>query len=67
VVDEKGEWNVLYESYLENGEWAITCSCKKFEQWGILCCHSLRILFCKDIKLLIEKYILKLLTYILFY
>jgi len=59
MVDEKGEWNISHELYLENEEWTITCSYRKFEQWGIFCCHSLRIFFCKDIKPLPEKDILK--------
>ena len=59
MVDENGEWRVSYESQIENGELTITCSCRKFEQWGILCCHLLRILFHKDVKLLPNKYILK--------
>ncbi|RZB64466.1 Protein FAR1-RELATED SEQUENCE 5 [Glycine soja] len=59
MVDENGEWRVSYESQIENGELTITCSCRKFEKWGILCCHLLRILFRKDVKLLPNKYILK--------
>ena len=34
MVDENGEWRVSYESQIENGELTITCSCRKFEQWG---------------------------------
>jgi len=45
MVDEKGECNVSYESYLENGEWAITCRCRKLEKWGILCSHKICIRF----------------------
>ena len=38
----------------------ITCSCKKFEQLGILCCHALRIFNDHDdVIVLPSKYILK--------
>ena len=59
MVDEKGKWKVTFEPLIESGEWRITCNCMKFEQWGILCCHSLRILFDRDVKNLPDKYILK--------
>ena len=57
MVDEKGKWIVTFEPPIESEEWRITCNCRKFEQWGILCCHSLRILFDRDVKNLLEKYI----------
>jgi zinc finger SWIM domain-containing protein 3 len=37
----------------------VTCSCKKFEFAGILCCHSLKILDINNIKSVPEEYILK--------
>ncbi|XP_028791762.1 protein FAR1-RELATED SEQUENCE 3-like [Neltuma alba] len=58
-VDEKGEWRLTFKPSREENEATITCSCKKFEKWGILCCHALRILYDHDVKLLPHKYILK--------
>ncbi|XP_028776271.1 uncharacterized protein LOC114733027 [Neltuma alba] len=58
-VDKNGEWRLTYEPSREDKEPNITCSCKKFEQWGILCCHALRILYDQDVKRLPQKYILK--------
>ncbi|XP_028769835.1 protein FAR1-RELATED SEQUENCE 1-like [Neltuma alba] len=58
-IDKKGEWTLTFEPPREEKEATITCSCKKFEQWGILCCHALRILYDHDIKLLPHTYISK--------
>ncbi|XP_059436424.1 protein FAR1-RELATED SEQUENCE 9-like [Corylus avellana] len=37
----------------------VSCSCRKFERCGILCCHALKILDVMNIKVLPDKYILK--------
>lgn len=37
----------------------ISCSCRKFETFGILCCHAIKILDAKDIKSIPDQYILK--------
>ncbi|XP_078176653.1 protein FAR1-RELATED SEQUENCE 5-like [Carex rostrata] len=37
----------------------ISCSCYKFESFGLLCCHALKVLDAMNIKRLPEKYILK--------
>ncbi|KAJ4767531.1 Protein FAR1-RELATED SEQUENCE 5 [Rhynchospora pubera] len=36
----------------------ITCSCKKFERDGILCCHALKVLDREDIKVIPPRYVL---------
>ena len=58
-VDKRGEWTLTFEPSKEEKEPNITCSCKKFEHWGILCCHALRIFNDHDVKVLPSKYILK--------
>ena len=58
-VDKRGEWKLTFEPSKEDKESNITCSCKKFEHWGILCCHALRIFNDHDVKILPSKYILK--------
>ncbi|XP_062158767.1 protein FAR-RED IMPAIRED RESPONSE 1-like [Alnus glutinosa] len=37
----------------------ISCSCRKFETFGILCCHALKIFDLLDIKIIPDAYILK--------
>jgi zinc finger SWIM domain-containing protein 3 len=37
----------------------VTCSCKKFEFAGILCCHALKILDINNMKSVHEEYILR--------
>ncbi|XP_078170760.1 protein FAR1-RELATED SEQUENCE 5-like [Carex rostrata] len=37
----------------------VTDNCKKFERWGVLCKHALKVLDTMNIKLLSEKYVLK--------
>ena len=49
-VDKRGEWKLTFEPSKEDKESNITCSCKKFEHWGILCCHALRIFNDHDTK-----------------
>ncbi|XP_059458348.1 protein FAR1-RELATED SEQUENCE 5-like [Corylus avellana] len=37
----------------------ISCSCMKFETFGILCCHALKVFDLLDIKIIPDTYILK--------
>ena len=53
--DKKMEYSLTFDPSMET----ITCSCKKFERVGILCCHALRVLNERDVKLLPQKYITK--------
>ena len=55
MVDQEGERRVLFDPSNKS----ISCSCKKFETFGIICCHALKVLFMLDILTLPEQYILK--------
>ena len=44
-------WNPLDET--------LSCSCRKFESFGILCRHGLKVFDVLDIKLIPNKYIMK--------
>ncbi|XP_028792494.1 protein FAR-RED IMPAIRED RESPONSE 1-like [Neltuma alba] len=55
MYDKKREFNLTFDPSTET----ISCSCKKFERVGILCCHALRVLNERDVKLLPQKYIIK--------
>ena len=44
-------WNPLDET--------LSCSCRKFESFGILCRHGLKVLDVLDIKLISNRYIMK--------
>ncbi|XP_038708970.1 protein FAR-RED IMPAIRED RESPONSE 1-like [Tripterygium wilfordii] len=55
LLDEVGEYVVLYTPSSET----VTCSCRLFETFGILCCHTLKVLDNLDIKSIPESYILK--------
>ncbi|XP_043705054.1 protein FAR1-RELATED SEQUENCE 5-like [Telopea speciosissima] len=60
LVDEEmnfveGEYVVLYKP----SEHLIECSCKKFETFGILCCHALKVIDVLDLKCIPDKYILR--------
>jgi hypothetical protein len=50
-----GEWQVDYD--LEKK--SICCSCRKFESFGILCCHCLKVFIHMDVTSVPESYILK--------
>jgi len=50
-----GEWKVSFD--LEKN--SICCSCRKFENFGILCSHCLRVFIHMNIKSVPEQYILK--------
>jgi zinc finger SWIM domain-containing protein 3 len=49
------EWRVSYD--LDNN--SISCSCRKFESFGILCCHCLRLFIHMNVRSVPEQYILK--------
>ncbi|XP_038700657.1 protein FAR-RED IMPAIRED RESPONSE 1-like [Tripterygium wilfordii] len=55
LLDEVGEYIVLYTP----SSVTITCSCRLFETFGILCCHTLKVLDHLDIKSIPKSYILK--------
>ncbi|XP_058726869.1 protein FAR1-RELATED SEQUENCE 5-like [Vicia villosa] len=50
-----GEWQVSFDLNKNS----ICCSCRKFESFGILCCHCLRLFIHMDVKSVPEQYILK--------
>jgi zinc finger SWIM domain-containing protein 3 len=54
-VNDEGEWRVLFDPV----QISISCNCRKFETFGILCCHALKVFEANDVKLVPEKYILK--------
>ncbi|GAU51399.1 hypothetical protein TSUD_413180 [Trifolium subterraneum] len=49
------EWRVSFD--LDKN--SISCSCHKFESFGILCCHCLRLFIHMNVKSVPEQYILK--------
>ncbi|XP_057432347.1 protein FAR1-RELATED SEQUENCE 5-like [Lotus japonicus] len=55
MVKDLGEWRVSYDLDKKS----ISCSCRKFETHGILCCHCIRVFILMDVKLVPEQYILK--------
>ncbi|KAF7802441.1 protein FAR1-RELATED SEQUENCE 5-like [Senna tora] len=55
MVDYEGEWKVLFYPH----DKTISCTCRKFETWGILCCHALKVFEAYDVKKLPDQYILK--------
>ncbi|KAL1341499.1 hypothetical protein AAHE18_09G091000 [Arachis hypogaea] len=55
LCNENKEFKVTFDPSLSS----ISCNCRKFETFGILCCHAIKVLDVKDIKLLPEQYILK--------
>ncbi|KAJ7959449.1 Protein FAR1-RELATED SEQUENCE 5 [Quillaja saponaria] len=55
VIGKHGEFNVFCDPIYQ----IISCSCRKFEILGILCCHALKVFDVLDIKLIPNQYILK--------
>jgi zinc finger SWIM domain-containing protein 3 len=55
LLNEDGEYKVL----CDRNNKIISCSCKKFETFGILCCHALKVFDLLDIKMIPDMYILK--------
>ncbi|XP_027362527.1 protein FAR-RED IMPAIRED RESPONSE 1-like [Abrus precatorius] len=54
-VHQQRSWTVTFEPSSST----IYCSCKKFEIFGILCCHALKVFETNDVKIILDKYILK--------
>ncbi|XP_042515266.1 protein FAR1-RELATED SEQUENCE 5-like [Macadamia integrifolia] len=55
VVDREGNFNVECNPVGPT----IACSCRKFETFGILCCHALKIFDVLDIKFIPANYVLR--------
>jgi zinc finger SWIM domain-containing protein 3 len=55
LLNEEREYKVL----CDHKNKIISCSCKKFETFGILCCHALKVFDLLDIKMIPDMYILK--------
>ncbi|XP_057444220.1 protein FAR-RED ELONGATED HYPOCOTYL 3-like [Lotus japonicus] len=55
MEEDLGEWKVSYDSDKKS----ISCSCRKFETFGILCCHCIRVFIHLGVKSMPEQYILK--------
>ncbi|GAU32125.1 hypothetical protein TSUD_218760 [Trifolium subterraneum] len=55
MARDLGEWRVFFDLDKKS----ISCSCRKFESFGILCCHCLRVFIHMDVKSVPEHYILK--------
>ncbi|XP_027351036.1 protein FAR1-RELATED SEQUENCE 5-like [Abrus precatorius] len=54
-VNQQRSWTVTFD----RSSTTINCSCKKFETFGILCCHALKVFEANDVKVIPDKYILK--------
>ncbi|XP_028058069.1 protein FAR1-RELATED SEQUENCE 5-like [Camellia sinensis] len=48
--------HIVHFDHLTNN---ISCSCKKFESLGVLCCHALRVFSVKNLTAIPSQYILK--------
>nr|XP_027191115.1 protein FAR-RED IMPAIRED RESPONSE 1-like [Cicer arietinum] len=55
MVNHEGFWRVSFD----RASTSITCSCRKFETFGILCSHALKVFEANDVKVIPEKYILR--------
>jgi zinc finger SWIM domain-containing protein 3 len=55
LLNKDGEYIVSFD-FVEK---TISCSCRKFETVGILCCHALKVFYLLDIKTILDIYILK--------
>ena len=51
----EGSWRVSFNRVSNS----ITCSCRKFDTFGILCSHALKVFELNDVKVIPENYILK--------
>ncbi|XP_024178529.1 protein FAR1-RELATED SEQUENCE 5-like [Rosa chinensis] len=58
IVDEKRE-HKEHKVKFQTSDQSILCSCMKFQSYGILCCHALKVLDVWDIKRIPDQYILK--------
>ncbi|KAF7824355.1 protein FAR1-RELATED SEQUENCE 5-like [Senna tora] len=54
IVGREVEFRVLFNPPLK----AVSCSCKRFENFGILCGHALKVLDVNEIKIVPDQYIL---------
>ena len=55
LYNEDGDFKVSFNPFINT----ISCSCRKFETFSTLCCHTIRVLDVKDIKAMPIQYILK--------
>ena len=55
MVDQGREWRVSFDLNHQ----LVSCSCRKFEAFGILCCHALKVFGAMEIKLMPSQYVLK--------
>ncbi|KAK4589136.1 hypothetical protein RGQ29_019930 [Quercus rubra] len=55
VFNQYGKYEVMWNPLDET----LSCSCRKFESFGILCRHGLKVLDVLDIKLIPNRYIMK--------
>jgi len=55
MARDSGEWRVFFDFDKK----LISCSCRKFESFGILCCHCLKIFIHMDVNTILEHYMLK--------
>ncbi|KAF3955830.1 hypothetical protein CMV_018996 [Castanea mollissima] len=55
VFNQNGKYEVMWNPLDET----LSCSCRKFESFGILCRHGLKVLDVLDIKLIPNRYIMK--------
>ncbi|RHN75693.1 putative transcription factor FAR family [Medicago truncatula] len=51
----EGSWRVSFNRVSNS----ITCSCRKFDTFGILCSHALKVFELNDVKVIPDNYILK--------
>jgi zinc finger SWIM domain-containing protein 3 len=55
VFNEHGKYNIMWNP----SDQTLSCNCRKFETSSILCRYALKILDVWDIKLILDRYILK--------
>ncbi|KAH6778380.1 hypothetical protein C2S51_009692 [Perilla frutescens var. frutescens] len=55
LVDEDREWRVTFDPITKK----ISCTCRRFEMIGLLCCHAVKVYDVMGVKKLPEHYILK--------
>ncbi|XP_058752672.1 protein FAR1-RELATED SEQUENCE 5-like [Vicia villosa] len=55
MVNHEGSWKVSFD----RTSISITCSCRKFETFGILCSHALKVFEVNDVKAIPVRYILR--------
>ncbi|XP_075659867.1 protein FAR-RED IMPAIRED RESPONSE 1-like [Castanea sativa] len=55
VFNQYGKYEVMWNPL----DGTLSCSCRKFESFGILCRHGLKVLDVLDIKLIPNRYIMK--------